>query len=624
MATARISAGNAPKRVLDETVSEPAYHDNSDSLEQQNRPKKRARMHISTRGSDEPVDLVDAQTNMIVATSSSESSAAPRARRRRVVGKLAMMMSMPIDVFFEIAHYIGPDDLLRLSRSSKALRDLLMSKASRMIWRAAEKLVGLPECPMDLSSPQYASFIFDTFCTDCQWKSIRGQSLGKIHIMGSFADKRAIHKEYSSIKEYSEAQKTFVNERRIALRQMWPGIRDLSEWMQRKKRERRDHSDARSSREDDIFDNLRELGYTDEEFRTNCDEYGWKWKNLINQPRRLTDRIWKNILPQLEETIRLRREKKALRAKELRIYDRRRNLQGLSHEFVSSDEGRTCCVVYTELVGMSVFQEVVNSDEAGKDISKKDWDLIKQKMLDMSENRTQKLADKAASSLMSTRREFGLPDIFPDSLSEEGPVNNAILQHPTSFIENPRTRTLELPLTFGASIDHLRKHCSYYFTSNPRHAQWELGKVARSTLSIADALYASIGAGVASTLDGMEALGKSFICMRCSSLTRRCLSWIELVQHFWFELEAFKDRDSARQIWEKKGVIEINIQDHDIETPQKLAVLATANRVIRHPDGKEWSVRITAAYLVATIVSGCSFAKSSLKIISKQSELALE
>ncbi|KAH8118056.1 hypothetical protein DFH11DRAFT_1851021 [Phellopilus nigrolimitatus] len=89
----------------------------------------------------------------------------PLGNQKRLAGRLAMKVLMLDDIFFEIAHYLGPDDLLRMSRSSKAIRGLLMSKNSKPIWRAAEKAVELPKCPSDLSSPQYASFVFDKYCT---------------------------------------------------------------------------------------------------------------------------------------------------------------------------------------------------------------------------------------------------------------------------------------------------------------------------------------------------------------------------------------------------------------------------------------------------------------------------
>ncbi|KAI0713465.1 hypothetical protein C8Q76DRAFT_843566 [Earliella scabrosa] len=84
----------------------------------------------------------------------------------RNVGKLLQIMNMPVDVFFEIASHLHPLDLLHLSRVSNELRDTLMSKKSRGVWIEARKRVEppLPDCPDDLSEPQYASLVFERSC----------------------------------------------------------------------------------------------------------------------------------------------------------------------------------------------------------------------------------------------------------------------------------------------------------------------------------------------------------------------------------------------------------------------------------------------------------------------------
>ncbi|KAH8116086.1 hypothetical protein DFH11DRAFT_1584081 [Phellopilus nigrolimitatus] len=100
--------------------------------------------------------------------------------RRRLAGRLSSMMSIPVDVFCEIAHYLSPRDILNMARSSKSLRMLLMSKSSMHIWRAAENAIGLPERPSDLSSPQYATLVFDKYCMDCGSAGARASSFWSV------------------------------------------------------------------------------------------------------------------------------------------------------------------------------------------------------------------------------------------------------------------------------------------------------------------------------------------------------------------------------------------------------------------------------------------------------------
>ncbi|KIM71321.1 hypothetical protein PILCRDRAFT_830419 [Piloderma croceum F 1598] len=83
-------------------------------------------------------------------------------------GKLAQLMEMPLDVLFEITSQLEPLDILQLSRVSKRFRTIFASKGSKHIWVAARKnLPGMPDCPHDLSEPQYASLMFEHNCHAC-------------------------------------------------------------------------------------------------------------------------------------------------------------------------------------------------------------------------------------------------------------------------------------------------------------------------------------------------------------------------------------------------------------------------------------------------------------------------
>lgn len=50
-----------------------------------------------------------------------------------------------------------------------------MSKRSRGAWRLARANVGLPDCPQELSEPEYANLVFST---ECQVGASLGASLG--------------------------------------------------------------------------------------------------------------------------------------------------------------------------------------------------------------------------------------------------------------------------------------------------------------------------------------------------------------------------------------------------------------------------------------------------------------
>ncbi|TFK91348.1 hypothetical protein K466DRAFT_482927, partial [Polyporus arcularius HHB13444] len=61
--------------------------------------------------------------------------------------------------------YLKPEDLLKLARTCKALRQRFMNRDSAVIWRRARRNVsGLPEPPSYLSEPAYAFFMFERRC----------------------------------------------------------------------------------------------------------------------------------------------------------------------------------------------------------------------------------------------------------------------------------------------------------------------------------------------------------------------------------------------------------------------------------------------------------------------------
>ncbi|KZP21176.1 hypothetical protein FIBSPDRAFT_1044341 [Athelia psychrophila] len=89
-------------------------------------------------------------------------------------GKLRQLTEMPIDILYEIFGHVRPHDLLRLSRTTKAMRAVLMRRSATFVWREALADVnGLPDCPSDLTEPQWAHLLFNTYCHFCAGPSIK-------------------------------------------------------------------------------------------------------------------------------------------------------------------------------------------------------------------------------------------------------------------------------------------------------------------------------------------------------------------------------------------------------------------------------------------------------------------
>ncbi|KAK7063931.1 F-box domain-containing protein [Favolaschia claudopus] len=96
------------------------------------------------------------------------SAPAPKRARGPKKGRLAGLLNIPLDILFEILGNLHPLDLLRLSRTSKDFRQLLMQKSSRHIWRSSLNTVdGMPPCPPNMNEPQWISLAFDAVCQVC-------------------------------------------------------------------------------------------------------------------------------------------------------------------------------------------------------------------------------------------------------------------------------------------------------------------------------------------------------------------------------------------------------------------------------------------------------------------------
>jgi len=58
-----------------------------------------------------------------------------------------------------------PLDLLRLARTTKGFRKLLMSRSSISLWKdVLRNISGLPECPPWMSEPAWVNLVFYPHC----------------------------------------------------------------------------------------------------------------------------------------------------------------------------------------------------------------------------------------------------------------------------------------------------------------------------------------------------------------------------------------------------------------------------------------------------------------------------
>ena len=117
-----------------------------------------------------------------IKTASVPKSGSSKSTDRRLKGRLQALPKMPMDILFEVCmlcllfnvlnlprtkifSHLQPFDILRLARTNKVFRDLLMNRDSTHIWKAARKNVpDLPEPFPGMSEPAFAKLCFESQC----------------------------------------------------------------------------------------------------------------------------------------------------------------------------------------------------------------------------------------------------------------------------------------------------------------------------------------------------------------------------------------------------------------------------------------------------------------------------
>ncbi|KAK4700585.1 proteasomal ATPase-associated factor 1, partial [Phenoliferia sp. Uapishka_3] len=83
-------------------------------------------------------------------------------------GGLERLLTLPLELFYEVCSHLESPDLVRLSLLSRNIRDLLVSPSSQHIWTSARRAIGLPDLTSDnMNEIQYAHLVFWNKCQRC-------------------------------------------------------------------------------------------------------------------------------------------------------------------------------------------------------------------------------------------------------------------------------------------------------------------------------------------------------------------------------------------------------------------------------------------------------------------------
>ncbi|KAH9483652.1 hypothetical protein JR316_0003122 [Psilocybe cubensis] len=91
-----------------------------------------------------------------------------KAKEEHLILNLSNLSEVTFDILHEIFSYLSPLDLLNIALSNKANKAFLYSPECKSIWKAARRnFPGFPECPDDMTEPQYAYLAFGKECFKC-------------------------------------------------------------------------------------------------------------------------------------------------------------------------------------------------------------------------------------------------------------------------------------------------------------------------------------------------------------------------------------------------------------------------------------------------------------------------
>ncbi|KAI0695440.1 hypothetical protein C8T65DRAFT_665369 [Cerioporus squamosus] len=388
----------------------------------------------------------------------------------RNVGKLMQMLNVPMDVSFEIMSHLEPKDILQLSRVSRELRSMLRSPTSRHIWMTARKntVPPLHDPPEDMSEPQYAFLVFERFCENCgQGRALNADYALRVRLCGDcwrtdtlkgtalcrslglskkkeiaevlytltprgtrtysdqgwknpllVLDQEAKHwyyrpqfmpvaKKYLALSEPGQdpmALKRFVEERQAETLVRRNFHREMLRW-ESKRINTKFHTgvDAETERIAEIHSKLCALGYDKSEFP----RYNHDWTQMLEQPRKLTPRIWNTIRPKLVAILEQLRAEREAKAFTLKWTKRREQLQAHYKRFLEEDRAsveRRTLPSPADVVNLSCMRELMTAEEPDVELTEARFVAVRARLLVEAEEYRSRVKSELAIKLAAAQK----------------------------------------------------------------------------------------------------------------------------------------------------------------------------------------------------------------------------
>ncbi|KAF8872477.1 hypothetical protein CPB84DRAFT_1967442 [Gymnopilus junonius] len=275
----------------------------------------------------------------------------PRRKRQN----LSALLTLPLDILFEIFGHLGPKDNLNLLKTSKLFRETLSSPRATTVWKEARERDGAPDPPSFMSEIGWAVLLYRASCQQCGAKNVQMVDFSllrrlctackKSHLVvesrlktrfpeadnvildlllytnasgwhqGSSTGSRYfwdkdIQKMMHELRAYELAVyehgvpanrelDTFIDERKSRVKEIRAKAPRYRDWLFHLNAERQKMTRAlQKQRKEAIIECFVQLGYTKDDV-----EQGTSNHSVFQSTTQLTDNVWKRIRPTLEPKV---------------------------------------------------------------------------------------------------------------------------------------------------------------------------------------------------------------------------------------------------------------------------------------------------------------------------------
>lgn len=236
---------------------------------------------------------------------------------------------------------------------------------------------------------------------------------------------------------------------------------------------------------------------------------------------------WATIRPQLEETIRLRRDKTFRVSRSLCLLSREGKIINFAQSIVKSHEAKLL-LLHAELLKLPDVSNILNADGLHGSISEKDAQIIKASVLDLGTKRFQEEAELCGNAMMVAFAECGLlpSNETTNDCNQDKSLQNCsmsvsnILEHCCALFKYT-DRTYRPYTTFSVLVsDHQPLGSGHLLAECTPDVQAVL---------IAKKLAEDLNAMHLTTSD-LNLLKDCFVCARCDPIFLKKLDWESLVR----------------------------------------------------------------------------------------------